>query len=135
MVQSVALLHLRCASTWANSYTMSLDSTETVYQTSTAALLLQVASGSLICLDATHDEDAHQLASLDLEQLKVHVQLSSDTTHAEVTVQEITVQDLGGCPATSADVVLTRWQQSGRQGDLTHLQLSTALHASLSYDA
>lgn len=98
-------------------------------------LLLQIASGSLICLDATHDEEAHQVASLDLEQLKVHVQLSSETTHAEVTVQEITVQDLGACPSSSADVVLTRWQQSGKQGHLTHLQLMIALHANVSCDA
>ena len=115
MVQNPALLHQRCLGTGANSYTLSSDSTKIVCQTSAAALLLQVASGSLICLDATHDEEAHQVASLDLEQLKVHVQLSSETTHAEVTVQEITVQDLGSCPASSADVVLTRWQQSGKQ--------------------
>lgn len=121
MVQSPALLHHRCLSTWANSQTLSSDSTGTGNQTSAATLLLQIASGSLICLDATRDEEAHQVASLDLEQLKVHVQLSSETTHAEVTVQEITVQDLGSCPASSADVVLSRWQQSGTQGDLTHL--------------
>ena len=135
MAQTPPLLHQRCASTWANSYIVSSDSSETACQTSTAALLLQVASGSVICLDATHDEEAHQVASLDLEQLKVHVQLSSETTHAEVTVQEITVQDLGSCPSSSADVVLTRWQQSGKQGDLTHLQLMIALHASVSCDA
>ena len=135
MVQSLALLHHRCLSTWANSQTLSSDSRETGSQTSAAPLLLQIASGSVICLNATCDEDARQLASLDLEQLKVHIQLSSETAHAEVTVQEITVQDLGSCPASSADVVLTRWQQSGKQGDPTHLQLSTASHFSLSCDA
>jgi len=52
---------------------------------------------------------------VDLEQLKVHVQLSSEETQAEVTVQEITVLDLAKGSASSADVVLTRWQQSGSQ--------------------
>ncbi len=48
-----------------------------------------------------------------MEQLNVYVQLSSDATHAKMTVQELTVQDLGTGASDCADVVLARWQQPG----------------------
>jgi hypothetical protein len=53
------------------------------------------------------------LASIDLEQLNVYVQLRSEAMHAKMTVQEITMQDLGTGAADGADVVLARWQQPG----------------------
>ncbi len=75
---------------------------------------MQIASGSVSLSDATKGTQAKQLASIDLEQLNVYVRLSSEATHAEMKVQEITVQDLGTGAADCADVVLSRWQQPGK---------------------
>ncbi|KAA6426735.1 MAG: vacuolar sorting-associated 13F-like [Trebouxia sp. A1-2] len=72
---------------------------------------VKIASGSVTFSDAIKGAHAKQLASIDVEQLKVYVQLRSEATHAKMTVQEITVQDLSTGAADCADVVLARWQQ------------------------
>ena len=54
-----------------------------------------------------------QIASADVEQLKVHVSSSSDGTAAEATAQEMTVQDVTDERPDGAHTMLARWQQPG----------------------
>ncbi|KAL0051145.1 hypothetical protein WJX82_002690 [Trebouxia sp. C0006] len=87
---------------------------------------VKIASGSVNLSDAVRGAQAKQLASIDLEQLKVYVQLRSEATHAKMTVQEITVQDLGTGAANGADVVLARWQQPGSGSSIESVEHATA---------
>ena len=74
---------------------------------------LQVASASIILSDTTTAGQQMRVASCDLEQLITKARLSPNTTHAEVTLQELTMLDLTQALDSSADAVLTRWQQLG----------------------
>lgn len=76
-------------------------------------LLLQVALASIMLSDSSTNRQPRQVACCNMEQLNSKVRLSPDTTHAEATLQEMTVLDMTQRSANSADAVLARWQQPG----------------------
>ena len=109
---SLATLPLR-QHTYSSSYVFTRACTKHHFHC-TPVSWLQVASTNVVFSDSNKAEVSSQIASLDVEQLKVHVVSGPDATDAEVTAQEITVQDLSSGPLNDAKVVLARWQQPGR---------------------
>lgn len=74
----------------------------------------QVASASIILSHSNTEGQAKRVAACDLEQLTAKVQLSPEATHAEVTLQDMTLLDLTDGSASTPDALLTRWQQPGQ---------------------
>ena len=89
-------------------------------------LCSQVALTSLVLSDKGTAGTFKQIASADVEQLKVHVSSSSDAIAAEVSAQEITVQDLTEGSGDNSHAMLARWQQSGETHATIALQYTSS---------